>query len=58
MITVNLDITPKAGKQDPDNSNYQVQLSNVKSPMNMLTSQTPMYTYGMDDSWRAVAFPF
>ena len=49
MITVNLDITPKAGKQDPDNSNYQVQLSNVKSPMNMLTSQTPMYTYGMDD---------
>jgi len=34
MITVNLDITPKAGKQDQENPNYQVQLSNVKSPMN------------------------
>lgn len=58
MITVNLDITPKANKQDSVDPNFQVQLSNTKSPMNQLTMQTPMYGYQLDDSWRAINFPF
>lgn len=59
MITVNLDITPKTIKHENETPNYQVTLPSVKSPMNQIAMHTPMYgNYAMDDSWRALGYPF